>query len=284
MLQDVVKKWVKVKQRRHVVDYLLSHYAISERRACKTIRLSRSVHRYQSVRPSQEALRLCIRDIATTRVRYGCQRIWVLLRRVGTHVNHKRVYRLYCEEGLMLRSKRPRRHVSAARRQPNRCQPTSPNQAWSMDFVADQLHYGQRFRALTVVDVFTRECLGIRVGQSLTGIDVVDTLTAITQARCAPKRIFCDNGSEFQGRLADLWAYQRKVTMEFSRPGKPTDNAPIESFNGSFRNECLDTHWFSTLDEAKDRIEAWRQEYNESRPPRSLHNLSPKEYAAQWAS
>ena len=208
----------------------------------------------------------------------------MLLRREGLPINRKRVYRLYCEEGLTLRAKRPRRHVSAAHRQPVRQQPTQPNQVWSMDFVSDQLHGGKRFRALTVVDVFTRECLAIRTGQKLSGVEVVQILTAIAKERCVPKRIFCDNGSEFQGRLVDMWAYQHKVSMEFSRPGKPTDNAYIESFNGSFRDECLNTHWFSTLDDARVTIESWRQEYNESRPHRSLNHLSPKQYAVQWTN
>ena len=230
------------------------------------------------------ALRRRIRDIATTRVRYGYRRIWVLLRCEGLRINPKRVYRLYCEEGLTLRAKRPRRHVSAAHRQPVRHLPTQPNQVWSMDFVADQLHAGTRFRALTVIDVFTRECLGIRVGQKLGGEDVIQALTAISTQRDVPKCIFCDNGSEFQGRLVDMWAYQHQVSLEFSRPGKPTDNAHIESFNGRFQDECLNTHWFSTIDDARVTIETWRREYNESRPHRSLNHLSPEQYAVQWTN
>jgi len=136
---------------------------------------------------------------------------------------------------------------------------------------------------LTVVDVFTRECLAIEPGQKLGAAEVVNTLSTITASRRAPGRIYCDNGSEFAGRLVDLWAYGNKVTMEFSRPGKPTDNAFIESFNGSLRDECLNMHWFEDLTDAKEKLQAWKKEYNESRPHRALDNLSPLEYKAKWA-
>jgi Integrase core domain len=156
-----------------------------------------------------------------------------------------------------------------------------------MDFVADQTQDGRRIRLLTLVTVYTRECLAIEVGRRLGGEDVVRTLNQVSGIRGTPKRIFCDNGSEFQRRLVDLWAYQHKVVMEFSRPGKPTDNAYLESFNGSLRDECLNIHWFSTLADTEEKIEAWRQEYNETRPHRALNNLAPLEYVATvvtWGS
>ena len=198
-------------------------------------------------------------------------------------MNKKRVYRLYCEEGLQLRPRRPRGHVAAANRQPPRIRPSAPNLAWSMDFVSDQTVHGQRFHALTVLDVFTRECLAIEPGKSLKSADVVQILSRIATGRGTPKRIHCDNGSEFAGRLVDLWAYANGVVMEFSRPGKPTDNAFIESFNGSLRDECLNLHWFDDLTDAQKKLQAWRQEYNESRPHRSLNELSPLEFKARWA-
>lgn len=173
-------------------------------------------------------------------MRYGYRRLHVLLRREGFEINHKRVHRIYCELGLQLRPKRPRRHVSAAHRQPNR--PTRPNQAWTMDFVSNQLHGGQRFRALTVVDVFSRESLALEPGPHLRGEDVVRVLDRIAARQGTPRHIYCDNGSEFCSRLVDLWAYHHKVEMAFSRPGKPTDHAHIESFNGSLRDECLNLH------------------------------------------
>lgn len=238
---------------------------------------------YRHKRDPQDALRRRIRQLAQTRVRYGYKRIHILLRREGVQVNKKRVHRLYCLEGLQIRAKRPRRRVAAAHRQPPRTPPKAPNVAWSMDFVSDQLEDGNRFRALTVVDVFSRECLAIHVGQRLGAQDVSSTLQSITDVRGAPRRIHCDNGSEFAGRLVDLWAYSNKVVLEFSRPGKPTDNAFIESFNGRLRDECLNAHWFRSLTDAQQTLDAWKMDYNESRPHKALNGLSPQEFKAQWA-
>ena len=274
---------VGASQRRSAVRYLQQRYSISERRGCDVTGRHRSTHRYTSIRPPQDALRRRIRELARSRVRYGYRRIHILLKREGIHINKKRVYRLYSEDGLQLRSKRPRRHVTAATRQPPRAKPQAPNVAWSMDFVSDQTASGQRFRALTVVDVFSRECLAIEPGQKLGGADVVNVLSRIAAERSSPKRIYCDNGSEFSSRLVDLWAYANKVVMEFSRPGKPTDNAFIESFNGTLRDECLNVHWFDDLTDAEIKLQAWQREYNESRPHRSLNELSPLQYKARWA-
>lgn len=152
-----------------------------------------------------------------------------------------------------------------------------------MDFVSDQLEDGTRFRALTVVDMFTRESLAIRAGQRLGAEDVASTLQSIASLRGAPKRIHCDNGSEFAGKLVDLWAYSNKVVLEFSRPGKPTDNAFIESFNGRLRDECLNAHWFRSLTDAQQKLDSWRRDYNESHPHKGLNGLSPQEFKAQWA-
>lgn len=196
-------------------------------------------------------------------------------------INHKRVYRLYTEEGLTLRVERPRRHVSAGHRRPPRLVPHVVGRTLSMDFVADQLEDGRRLRMLTVVDLFTRECPVIEAAHRLSGDDVVEVLERLRRAGWQPARIFCDNGSEFAGRLLDLWAYHHQVTLEFSRPGKPTDNAHIESFNGTFRNECLNTHWFSTLEDARMKIEAWRQHYNASRPHKALGYLTSLEFKAK---
>lgn len=273
---------MKVPQRRKQVRYLTRHYDVSARRACHLSGLSDSVYYYRPRRDEQLALRQRIRDIAHSRIRYGYKRIHVMLKREGIHVNHKRVQRLYCLEGLQLRPKRPRRHVSAARRRPPKVKATRPNVAWSMDFVSDQLQDGHRFRALTVVDVFTRESLAIHAGRGLGAQDVVSVLRRIAARRGAPRRIYCDNGSEFAGRMVDLWAYANKVTLEFSRPGKPTDNAYIESFNGSLRDECLNTHWFEDLTDAQEKLQAWQQEYNESRPHKALDGLPPLEYRARW--
>lgn len=216
-------------------------------------------------------------EIASVRIRYGYWRIYTLLRREGFKDNHKRVYRLYREEGLNLRSKRPRRNKSAAHRL-ERISFTSKNQCWSMDFVCDQLFDGRRFRALTVIDNYTRKCLGICVDQSIKGEQVVEFIELLkTRQKAVPERIQVDNGSEFISKALDKWAYDNTITLDFSRPGKPTDNPFIESFNGSFRDECLNTNWFLSLQDAKEKIEQWRTEYNDYRPHSSLNGLTPSE-------
>ena len=213
-------------------------------------------------------------------MRYGYRRIYIVLRREGIVVNHKRVRRLYREEGLNLRIKRPRRHVSAAHRV-ERSAVTAPNEVWSMDFVSDALFDGRRLRALTLLDVYTRESLAIEVDQGIKGEQVVAVLDAVIAGRGAPKRIRVDNGPEFVSNALDRWAYQHDVVLDFSRPGKPTDNAFVESFNGRFREECLNAHWFLSLDDARGKIEAWRVFYNESRTHSALGDRTPREFASQ---
>ena len=252
---------------------------MSERRGCYVIRFPRSSHRYRSIAPDQAALRMRIKEIAATRVRYGYYRIYILLRREGWTVNHKRVYRLYREEGLSMRVKRPRRHVSAAYRE-GRVQPGCMNDSGSMDFVSDSLFDGRRLRALTMVDNFTRESLAIVVDQGIKGEQVVDVLDRIVAERGAPKSIRVDNGPEFVSKALDRWAYEQGVTLDFSRPGKPTDNAYVESFNGRLREECLNANWFLSLEDARVKIEAWRRDYNESRPHTALGHVPPAEFAA----
>ena len=256
-------------------------HSISERRACALIGIGRSSFRYKPQRDSQDWLRTRIKAIALSRVRYGYKRIHVQLKREGINVNKKRIHRLYCLDGLQLRRKRPRRNVSSVHRNIEQLPAKTVNESWAMDFVADQLYNGQKIRILTVIDIFSRECLAATVGARLRSEDVVKTLNQILLKRGAPKKIFCDNASEFAGRITDLWAYSNKVTLAFSRPGKPTDNAFIESFNGSFRDECLNCHWFNSYEDARVKIESWRDDYNSSRPHRALNNLSPLEYVAQ---
>ena len=258
--------------------YLEEVYKVSERRACEVIGFMRSSHRYRSVRKDNPALRERIREIAEVRVRYGYKRIHCLLRREGWHVNHKRVHRIYCEEGLHLRRRRPRRHVSGTRRM-RRSEPERCNACWSMDFVVDSLFDGRRFRALTIVDNYSRECLAIEAGQSLKGVDVAGIMDRLTAQRGVPERIQCDNGSEFVSKAMDRWAYENGVMMDFSRPGKPMDNALVESFNGSLRDECLNVNWFLSIDDAREKIERWRIDYNEFRPHSSLGGLTPSQFA-----
>lgn len=225
-----------------------------------------------------------IREIAQARVRYGYRKILVLLNREGWDVGKHLVYRLYKEEGLILKRMKPAGKRKAARHREDKVKPSEPNEAWSMDFVADQLQDGTRFRSLTIVDVYTREAVAITVGQSLKGDDVVRTLNRLKLERGVPKVLFCDNGSEFTSHAMDLWAYRNGVKIDFSRPGKPTDNAFVENFNGTLRSECLNTHWFLDLKEAQQLIEDWRLEYNDSRPHASLGDRTPSEFASQIAA
>ncbi len=248
------------------------------RKACAAIQLSRVVYLYKSTARDTTALVMRIKEITRTRVHYGYRRVHVMLRREGFGDNHKRVYRLYRQEGLSLRHKRPRRSKAAQARQPQRAA-QAINQIWSMDFVADNLFDGRKLRMLTVLDCYSRESLAIHVGQSLKGEDVVRVLDQVAAQRGLPATIKTDNGSEFIGKVMDKWAYERGVRMAFSRPGKPTDNAMVESFNGRLRQECLNEHWFMSLADAQAKIESWRRAYNESRPHGALDWLTPAEFA-----
>jgi putative transposase len=240
--------------------------------------MSRRTKRYVSVKDPQEPLRMKLRDLAGSRVRYGYRRLSILLRREGWKVNHKRVYRLYCQENLSVRNKRPRRHVTAKLRE-DRIAAGQSNDCWSMDFMSDQLFDGRNLRVLTIVDNFTRESLAVEVGAGFTGHAVAEVLAQIAAVRQKlPKSIRVDNGPEFTSKALDQWAYLNQVKLDFSRPGKPTDNAFIESFNGRLRTECLDQHWFMSMEDARQKLEAWRIEYNEVRPHSSLGNLMPNEY------
>jgi putative transposase len=196
-------------------------------------------------------------------------------------VNHKRTERLYREEGLALRKKRKRKGAAGARVVlPS---PQRTNERWSMDFVTDNIVTGRRFRALTIVDDFSRECPAIKVDTSLGGRRVVAVLERLAETRGLPEVITIDNGPEFVSRSLDEWAYRKGVKLSFIRPGKPMENAYIESFNGRFRDECLNTNWFITLKHAREVIEEWRKDYNEVRPHSSLKGSTPKEYAVMTA-
>ena len=266
-----------------MVKYLEQNYRVSERHACGVLTLGRTTYRYESRQEQWIELRMRMREIAQTRVRYGYRMIRVLLNREGWKVGKDLVYRLYKEEGLGLRMRPAGRRRAVVHRE-ERFRPTGPNQAWAMDFVSDQFSDGRRFRALTILDVYSRESLAIEAGQSLKGEDVVRVLNRLKLERGVPRVLFCDNGAEFTSQVMDLWAYSNGVKIDFSRPGKPTDNAFVESFNGTFRAECLDAHWFQNLAYAKQIIETWRREYNESRPHRALANRTPEEFASQIAA
>jgi putative transposase len=247
---------------------------VSIRRACDVLKAERSSYHYKSRRGDQANLKKRIKEIAEARVRYGYRRIYVLLVREGWPVNWKRVRRLYREMSLQLCSKTPKRRVKAALRA-DRTPPSRVNGIWAMDFVHDQLALGTKIRVLTIVDTFSRYAPAVEPRLRFRGGDVVETLERVGRICGFPKIIRVDHGSEFVSRELDLWAYTRGVTLDFSRPGKPTDNAFIESFNGKLRAECLSAHWFMSLDDAKEKCEAWRRDYNEVRPHSAIGNKPP---------
>ena len=249
---------------------------MSERRSCKVIPIQRASHRYKAKDKNDEADRIAIKDIAQSRPRYGYKRITAILRRDGHLINHKRVYRIYKEEELQVRTKKRKKTTAKKRGVLPRAR--GLNKIWSMDFVHDRLVDQRKFRMLTVVDHFSRESVAIEVEYSLKAKEVIRCLTRLKFTRALPEVISVDNGSEFAGHELDRWAFENKVKLHFIRPGKPTENAYIESFNGRLRDECLNANIFYTLDEAKENIEHWREDYNNWRPHSSLGNRSPVEY------
>jgi len=256
------------------VSAICGEWDVSIRRACGVLEFDRSTYHYRSRRPDQAGLEARIKDICATRVRYGYRRVHVLLRREGWDVNTKKTHRIYNELGLQLRNKTPKRRVKAKLRD-DRKAPSQPNETWAMDFVHDQLATGKKIKVLTVVDTFSRFSPIIDPRFSYRAEDVVQSLEWICRSNGYPKTIRVDQGSEFISRDMDLWAYAKGVTLDFSRPGKPTDNAFIEAFNGRFRAECLNAHWFLTLDDARSKMEDWRRYYNEVRPHGALGNKRP---------
>jgi len=267
-------------RRRTVVQFFRVGFKVSERRACRVAAVPRTTMRYRSQARDQSPLRQRIRELAAVRVRYGYRRIHILLRREGWKVNAKRVYRLYREEGLSLRLKRSKKRVSVPRVTPPPAE--RPMERWSIDFLRDSLADGRPFRVFTIVDNVTKVSPAIVAAFSIRGERVVAVLDRLKRTVGVPKRLAVDNGPEFISKALDAWAYRNGVALEFSRPGKPTDNAFVESFNGHFRQECLDQHWFASLEEARQIIEAWRIEYNTERPHQALKYGTPTEFVATW--
>jgi len=257
-------------------------HGMSERRACTLVGMKRSSCRYGARRVELRGLRGRLRALAQERRRFGYRRLTVLLRREGWTVNHKRVYRLYGQEGLQVR-RRKRKRIGAVERQPFTT-PTRPSERWSMDFVSDALTDGRKFRSLNLVDDYNRECLAAEVDTSITGARVVRVLEGLRERRGLPQVLVMDNGPEFAGQALDVWAYKQGVNLHFIEPGKPVQNAFIESFNGKMRDECLNEHWFMSLGEARETIEAWRRDYNEVRPHSALGNRTPHEFTAHGAT
>ena len=264
--------------KRAAVTHLVEAHGLSERRACRLADLNLSTWQYRPRTRGQSILRERLKELAGERRRFGYRRLHVLLRREGWRVNHKAVHRIYVEEGLQVR-RRKRKRLARALRQPMLV-PQAPNQRWSMDFQHDLLATGQGLRTLNIVDDFSRECPAIEVDTSLPGVRVVRVLDRLAETGGLPKEIILDNGPEMIGRALDQWAWRNGVRLHFIDLGKPTQNAFIESFNGKFRDECLNENWFLDLADARQIIEAWRIDYNSSRPHSALGYATPQEFAA----
>lgn len=250
-------------------------YEIPKKRACRLLELEVSTFYYQSRRPDDGALRLRLKELAAIRVRFGYKRLHTLLKREGWEVNQKKVYRLYTEEGLTVRTKKRKKIASRARNPLKRASRT--NEQWSMDFVHDRFETGKTLRVLGVVDNFSRECLMLEAGKSMNGERVAACLERVAGRRGYPRSIRVDNGSEFYSKAMDRWAYLRGVQLEFIRPGRPVENAYAESFNSRLRDECLNVHLFFDVEDAQRKLDEWRDDYNYVRPHGSLGNRTPVE-------
>lgn len=263
-------------RKRVLVGWMEESFALSRQRACRLMRLQRSSFYYRAHPRDHQALTMRLKELAAVRVRYGYRRLTILLRREGWSANHKLIYRLYRQENLIVRTK-ARKKRAAQLRVPLGCA-RQANERWSMDFMADRLDDGRAFRVLTIVDQFSRECPLLEVGTSLTGRQVVECLERLAMFRGLPQAITVDNGAEFCSRALDAWAYQQGVKLDFIRPGRPVENGFIESFNGKLRDECLNTEIFFTLEDARQKLERWRRDYNEQRPHSALGGLPPMEH------
>ncbi len=256
----------------------MTNYVMSERRACRLIGLARSSKRYVSRRAaSDQALQERLSELARKRPRFGYRRLHALLRREGQAVNHKKVYRLYRQARLSLRRRRRRRWERIG---PGpAATPNRPNERWSMDFVSDSMTNGQNLRVLVIVDDYTRECVAIEVDTSLSAMRVCRVLESAIGQRGRPESIVVDNGPEFRSRALASWSERAGAALRFIEPGKPVQNAFCGSFNGRLRDECLNANWFFHLREARRRIRAWRDEYNNLRPHSSIGYRTPAEFA-----
>lgn len=271
---------MKAPARRELVHHLAGR-GLSERHALRVVGMSASAYRYQPAADRNQALRDQIVALAHRHRRYGAGMIYLKLRQAGQPVNHKRVERLYAEAGLQVRRRR-RKKVPVADRQPLG-RPLSANQVWSMDFVFDRTAEGRVIKCLTVVDDATHEAVAIIPERAIGGHVLTRMLDRLALERGLPQAIRTDNGKEFCGRVMLTWAHAHGVRLFLIEPGKPNQNAYIESFNGRLRDECLNEHWFVSLAHAKSVIESWRREYNEERPKKSLGGLTPSAYARQMA-
>ena len=256
---------------------------VSERTACKLVGMSVSGFRYKSRRKDDTVVRDRMKELAGKKRRWGYRIICSRIRLEGSLVNHKRLYRMYSQEGLTLRRKRRRKRKAETRIS---CLPpvTRPNERWAMDFVSDSIAGGRRFRVLSIVDQFTRECPWLEIDTSLTSARVIRVLEQLIEVRGKPETIVMDNGPEFVSIAMDRWAFLHGIELHFIEPGRPMQNGHVESFNGTFRDDCLNENWFLSLKEAREVIEEWKEEYNEFRPHSSIGNIPPAMFADRyWA-
>jgi putative transposase len=269
---------VRPAQRRAAVAHAQEQFGFSQRRACRLVSCGRSTIRYQRRHWEDDApLRARLRDLAGQRPRFGYRRLHVLLRREGIVVNHKRVERLYRQEGLAVRQRTRKSLVPVRRGRP--APPHRPNEQWALDFLQDALASGRKLRVLSIIDVFTREALALEVDTSLPGRRVVRVLERLLDERERPAQLVLDNGPELISRALEEWAHRHAVTLRFIDPGKPIQNAHCESFHGRLRDECLNEHWFLGLGDARRIVEDWRQDYNRERPHSALGYQTPLAFA-----
>ncbi len=260
--------------------HLLACFPTSVRRACELTLIPRSTFRFERDRRRDEALRERLVALAQEKPRFGYRRLGVLIRWSGMVVNHKRLFRVYRAAGLSVKRKRRKRLVRACS---PRVRPTAPNQEWSLDFVHDRLASGRAVRVLGVVDTFTRECLALEVDTSFASRRVTRVLDEIIAERGRPQRLVMDNGSELTSRHFLSWGVEWKLELAYIQPGKPVQNAHVESFNGKLRDECLNVNWFRNLWQARVRVNAWRREYNTTRPHSSLGYETPEAFRESFA-
>jgi len=251
----------------------------SEKKACTLLMISRSVYRYMPQQRNDGILRERMKELAQKKPRYGVRRLHILLKKEGLVVNHKRSERLYRQENLAIRTK-PKKKLPIMLRLPLPV-PARINDQWALDFVHDRTAGGRSFRCLSILDIATRECPAIHVDTSIPGKAVTDVLDRLTETRGKPQIIITDNGPEFTAKAFLSWAEKQDIHISHIHPGKPMENGFVESFQGKFRDECLNLHWFSSLADARQKIEAWRREYNTERPHSSLGDLTPYEFKEQ---
>jgi len=266
--------------KRDAVLHVQAAFEVSQRRACKVLAVDRSSVRYRSIRPDDGHLREKIRSVASERRRFGYRRIHVMLQRQGIEMNQKKLRRLYREEKLQVRRRGGRKRALGTRRPMEL--PSRPNERWSLDFLSDAFTDGRRFRILAVVDDHTRECLALVADTSLSGIRLVRELDEVIDRRGKPKTVVSDNGTEMTSMAVLRWCQETGVEWHYIAPGKPQQNGFVESFNGRFRDECLNETLFTGLSEARTAISAWKEDYNRHRPHSSLGNVTPREYASKW--